>query len=1205
MSNPDSPTNTTGRGESDNPLVLVVLPRIVDLVIQQDRSLTPTFFSQRRKSYAIARDVLLDIVDIDELGLQMEDIPALPNEIVLVSQAHQRRLISFRGGVDPRLRTWRLAFEALAVARLEAKAAAEELSAQVVHDRIGALGRGAFSEIESVLRRESRLFEEDGLTRVYIEFVVMHADLTSFAPQARDTFFPSLHGRHRQIVDMCYGELQCSNLLCCVQPEGFELHQAVVEDHEAQAAEDRDLVQEVHALKPNAKRHDSLLRWAQAAEDGGNAVVSSMLYRRAGRVAPEPALAKDAEERSRVVIDSLLQRLQRALGFDDRQAERWSELLLDLFHQSFRGFWNTNKRLLYDLQKVCVDFERDSYSVNLWGFLRSFGRRPIQRAMPNQREVLMSKHLRNATARVAKARISTARREQLHQLLRSAADSAEFQLRRRLRRRIARALSDYGIPVELPRSAKSAPAEEAPQKEGLAGRWQRIKQVIAQLQFRGRKNIRRKLHENGLRPANVPEKVARDKLVEELLDYVVRRGYFTMGDVRDAISRSQLKLGDLAAPELWFGDAILRTNRRLKRLLEGVYRPGEFYLRIMQVLSSVGFGHPAGRFCVKYLAVPYGGAFVILKAIAIVLKKFDNHFLESSWLVSPSWMDVLNLPVAWHFELLPTMIPSVLVVGTLLIGLLYAERIRHVVWSFVQSVLNAVKLVVFDFPRWAMGLEWARLFLRSSISKAIRRYVITPLLPAALFYGLLSIFFGSSLNGYAALGAFMAIFTALDFFLNSSFGREVEKTVGAWISRGWYQLRVQVIRSLFDAVMTAFRQFVEAVERVLYAIDEWLLFKHGENQITFWLKVIVGSIWAVVAYGLRFCINLLVEPQINPIKHFPVVTVAHKVMLTSQPMLVKALVPALGFAMAQTVAGVILFITPGIFGFLVWELKSNWKLYQANRDLRLKPVPVGSHGETVARLLKPGFHSGTVPKLFGKMRQAERQHTSLRLRQILAQHRDRLHHHEVSVKHYVEREMLALLKAAPAFENRKMAVSDVELLPNSIRVRLIDGTADSKLDPFEITFRSESVWLVVMVSNFGWLQRVDSDQQAVIGLALGGLYQLSGVEVVQEQITNAIGLPDLFYHLNESSIDLWTGQQRELSVNYPLRSWGTVRPHPSALASSLGFLTLNPKQLLFSENSIAWDEWVHFWNSHDALVMDQQVIGPNIRLLPQSAASLT
>ena len=88
----------------------------------------------------------------------------------------------------------------------------------------------------------------------------------------------------------------------------------------------------------------------------------------------------------------------------------------------------------------------------------------------------------------------------------------------------------------------------------------------------------------------------------------------------------------------------------------------------------------------------------------------------------------------------------------------------------------------------------------------------------------------------------MAIFTALDFFLNSSFGREIEKHVGAWISRAWYQFRVQIIRSLFDAVMTAFRQLVEAVERVLYAIDEWLLFKHGENQFTYWLKGILGSV---------------------------------------------------------------------------------------------------------------------------------------------------------------------------------------------------------------------------------------------------------------------------------------------------------------------------------------------------------------------------
>ena len=35
----------------------------------------------------------------------------------------------------------------------------------------------------------------------------------------------------------------------------------------------------------------------------------------------------------------------------------------------------------------------------------------------------------------------------------------------------------------------------------------------------------------------------------------------------------------------------------------------------------------------------------------------------------------------------------------------------------------------------------------------------------------------------------------------------------------------------------------------------------------------------------------------------------------------------------------------------------------------LGPEPVGSHGETVARLLRPGFHSGTVPKLFARLKE--------------------------------------------------------------------------------------------------------------------------------------------------------------------------------------------------------------------------------------------
>src|SRR5207244_6199343 len=93
----------------------------------------------------------------------------------------------------------------------------------------------------------------------------------------------------------------------------------------------------------------------------------------------------------------------------------------------------------------------------------------------------------------------------------------------------------------------------------------------------------------------------------------------------------------------------------------------------------------------------------------------------------------------------------------------------------------------------------------------------------------------------------------------------------------------------------------------------------------------------------------------------------------------------------------ILFL-PGICGFIVWELKENWKLYRANRARNLKPVMIGSHGETMIRLLRPGFHSGTVPKIYRKLRKAERRQDKRGVRKQMAA----LHHVGEGVAHFVE-----------------------------------------------------------------------------------------------------------------------------------------------------------------------------------------------------------
>src|SRR5262249_15276379 len=124
------------------------------------------------------------------------------------------------------------------------------------------------------------------------------------------------------------------------------------------------------------------------------------------------------------------------------------------------------------------------------------------------------------------------------------------------------------------------------------------------------------LDEVGLRPANYAERVSRHKLVEELLDRICERGFLTMGDLRDALSRNQLKLTDLSGPEeLLVGDRLIRLNRRLAVSLDGVYHRGEIYLRWLQRLSSTAFGTPAGRFLTRYAILPFGGAFVTLKGL--------------------------------------------------------------------------------------------------------------------------------------------------------------------------------------------------------------------------------------------------------------------------------------------------------------------------------------------------------------------------------------------------------------------------------------------------------------------------------------------------------------------------------------------------------------------------------------------------------------
>src|SRR5438876_11244753 len=111
-----------------------------------------------------------------------------------------------------------------------------------------------------------------------------------------------------------------------------------------------------------------------------------------------------------------------------------------------------------------------------------------------------------------------------------------------------------------------------------------------------------------------------------------------------------------------------------------------------------------------------------------------------------------------------------------------------------------------------------------------------------------------------------------------------------------------------------------------------------------------------------------------------------------------------------------------MFGFLVWELKENWRLYEANRSEGLRPVIVGDHGETMGGLLRPGIHSGTLPKLFAKLRKSERRAPGDADEKGAFKRLESLHHVEESIRRFVERDLIALLR-----ESRTLRPAAIEV----------------------------------------------------------------------------------------------------------------------------------------------------------------------------------
>ncbi|MBS0207236.1 MAG: hypothetical protein JSS49_30535 [Planctomycetes bacterium] len=1154
-----------------DPGAFFVLPRVVRRVLQNELNITTNWLPPpHRKSCVVERDQLLWLVARDELGVDPD--AALPQRLILIARPEEDRLNGY-SREDLLRYYWRLLFHARIDFELDLKTASGRLSTAELRRRIDALGQTQFDEIRSVLRAELMLRRPDDSRHVYAEFVAVYQELKAFAPNLVSVYFPSL-GSDEEVLRTIGPDCDAATLLKATRPGELSVTTPVPVVPPAPPAVEVLLeATKLNLASRSPHKYAALVRRAQRFRAAGNNVRAALVRRQAFDVAPLNQMSDARDELIRE-IEFLVLRLQAALELTDEEVRPWLAMCERLLPAARRGFWNTNARLLYDLQQVCLDHEQEIYKVDLIGCVFSRGKTPLKRPLPNQRIVMMSNHLRSASLRVPAVLIDDAGRQELGELLHAAAHAAELILRKRFEPIVAQSLSEVGFV-----------------------------------------------------PQGVVQRVAFRKMTNELLDGIVQRGFLTIGDLRDAISRNQLKMPDLTGVQEFFsGDSLLRADRRFAGSLDGVYQRGPFYLRWLQRLNALTFGIPQGRTLTRYIALPFGLAFLTLMALEEVAHLVTSvlpgmHAVaESSEPIATAASEIAEHTTAVRQHLIYSRLNTFLL-GCVIFVLIHAPKFRrHVIWLLKRGwKYTHIALIV--VPRRLASLPLVAWLLKCFPFMLFRRFVLAPLLATAVLWLLLP-----ALGVYDPLSRWwgLAIFAASVAVLNSRLGRDTEELTREFLSRSWYLIRVHLLLGLFTLIVDAFQWLMDSLERVLYAVDEVLRFRSGESTLMLGLKSVLGVVWTVVHGVVRFCVTLLIEPQANPIKHFPVVTVSHKLLLplayTSHPRVIPSTLASIllsvtplstetaNFVMATVVWGI-----PGIFGFLAWELKENWKLYAANRATHLQPVLIGHHGETLLRLLSPGFHSGTIPRLFARRRRAARKATQNLQVSKEARFTEKLNHEAESLQHFVERELIGLLRESRTFRNCHLSVGRVELATNRILVSI--RNSEHRDEPLEIHFEEQSGWLIAGIARQGWLGELTDEDRAVFHTAIAGLYSLGAVDLVREQIESQLIAPPLPiedphaagqilnrsesgllrthpYDISTAGLVVWPHRHYEAEIQYSLGDEGTIVPRPRSLARAAGLTPLPRAALLFREHPLSQDDWQAYWET------EQNLSAIPVRLLP-------
>ena len=321
---------------SADPAALLILPRLLRRVIRQHRELSAGLGLSvpHRKSYVIARQPLLEIVDVAELGCGSQD--ALPEQVILLERPSQEDLAETPGD-ETLVRFWRLLFHARVHAALEpvvlgdgpffgpqAVAAigkwAENgslphgpLTPILLRQRIQQIGPVEFDEARTVLSQERLLLPPRDDATAYVELAAVYLELKYFAPSLLPRYFPSLSSTEK-IDRVLRQDLDGDAIFRATMLPGARCRRT------RSKQPTRRVASVASTSRDPAKWH-----WAEPKQPPEIDRPSED-----ERKSVEPPVSAEA----RSDIDDLLRRLPPALGIDDESMAQWREPLLALAAQA-------------------------------------------------------------------------------------------------------------------------------------------------------------------------------------------------------------------------------------------------------------------------------------------------------------------------------------------------------------------------------------------------------------------------------------------------------------------------------------------------------------------------------------------------------------------------------------------------------------------------------------------------------------------------------------------------------------------------------------------------------------------------------------------------------------------------------------------------------------------------------------------------------